>query len=267
MKKIDTTQIVDPTSQQPFTGKSLAFIQQANLEVIGALTKAYLGTDYSATQVYVIERCRKVGNVINNGYIFYGGEIFTFIGADTTAYANVPVIKFQKPYDSAIDPVLFSDGVNKYVHELPQFYIDDGVSGSTSYGDYDDVIFSGKNPTTYYTPAGGNFGAMGVQWTGPLHTYNVEIYIEADVSVTYITDGRLGATFTIKNLLTAGFYPAFCAVLDNTNTSVGKTRTQRMCATWRKTAIAGGTNLEPWVSTGQADQHTFGNVFMRITEF
>lgn len=168
MKKIDTSQIVDPTSQQPFTGKSLKFLQDAIIEVVGANSKAIIGKDYSSSVVYVLSGCEKVGTVISGGYIFYNGEVYIMNGANTAAYANVPVIKFQQPYDSSIDPVFFSDGVNKYVHELPQFYIDDGVSGSTAYGDYSAVIFVNRNKITQI--AGTNTATAGAGLTTVTNT-------------------------------------------------------------------------------------------------
>lgn len=266
MKKIDTTQIVDPTSQQPFTGKSLNFLQESILEVMGAAIKAKIGKNYSATTLYVLDRCKKTAAVIDNGYVFYGGEIFTFIGADTTAYANVPVIKFQQPYDSAIDPVLFSDGVNKYVHELPQLYVDNGVSGSTSYGDYDSIVFVNGAYDTLVTPADINVPAgllkiVGSEWTSPVGVKcNVKVTVECTAEVAWATNGRLGMALNVTDDTTAGNYATMGFVGDNTDSSSGKTRSQMLTCTWYITALAAGHTLSIRSWNTQADDHALKNI-------
>lgn len=264
MKKIDTTQIVDPTSQQPFTGKSLKFIQDANLEVIAAAMLAQIGSSYSATTVYVLSGLTISANVIANGYVFYGGEIYTIIGADTTAYADVPVIKFQQPYDSTIDPIMFSDGVNKYVHELPQFYIDNGVSGSTAYGDYADVVFIKNRETTVVKPSAFNGTAgylkiTGSEFTGPNHKYNVKVVFECDVRVPKATDGKIAYAVNVTNDTTAGNYTETRSLAMN-DTYGGTTRTFPFTFTTYITGIAAGNVLSIRGLNGQTDVHVIENI-------
>lgn len=266
MRKIDTTKIVDPTSQQPFTGKSLNFLQESMLEVMGAAIKAKIGKNYSATTLYVLDRCKKTAAVIDNGYVFYGGEIFSFIGADTTAFANVPVISFQQPYDTTIDPIMFSDGVNKYVHELPQFYISDGTSGSTAYGDYDSIVFVNGAYDTLVSPAditipSGLLKITGSEWTSPVGVKcNVKVTVECTAEVVWATNGRLGMTLNVTNDTAATNYATMGFVQDTTDSSAGKTRSQMMKCTWYITALAAGQTLSIRANNGQADNHSLKNI-------
>lgn len=207
MRKIDTTQIIDPTSQQPFTGKSLKFIQDASIEAIGASVIGLIGANYSATTVYVLSGCTITSSVISNGYVFYGGEVYTFIGADTSAYADTAVVKFQQPYDTSIDPVMFSDGVNKYIHELPQFYIADDVSGSSAYGDYADVVFVNRNSnasiTCTSTSTTTTAQVTGSSWTTPARITNFKISVTGRATVTSHASGATGAVLKIRNVTAA----------------------------------------------------------------
>lgn len=270
MNKIDTSQIVDPTSQQPLTGKSLEFLQAGIADAINGLARGLIGSEYSTSVVYVLNGLEKTGTVIANGYVFYNSEVYFVVGDDISAYANVPVLKNYNPIDPAYDPVIFSDGVNKNVHNIRYLKIFDAVSG-TGISDYSQLEYrniedSIGTPTGFNVAGSSSSNSFGFTYTGKNRTYDVEIYAEMDVSCTYVTNGRLGAQLKIKNLLSAGFYPAYCAVLDNTDTSAGKTRTQRLVATWRKTGIAAGTNLELWIENTQADQLSVGNIYIRANE-
>jgi|688.fasta_scaffold02285_32 hypothetical protein len=114
MKKIDVSQIVDPSIQQPFTGLSLAFLQEANKEMIYAVCRNIIvshGHTFSATTPYFIS-ADNYGGITGDGYVFYGNELYrtseNVAGYDYAIVDTTP--------DSVADPVLFTDSVNRNVH-------------------------------------------------------------------------------------------------------------------------------------------------------
>jgi hypothetical protein len=206
MKLIDTGQIVDPTSQQPFTGKSLDFLQQSMTEITAAMAYALIGANYSASTIYVLSGCAISAGVIGNGYVFWNGQVYTMIGANTAGYADVPVIDLQLSYDLTIDPVTFSDGVNKYIHEINLMYVRDDVSGSGT-ADYADVVFVNRNSNTSVTCTStsttGSVQVTGSAWTTPARITNFKITVTARVSVTTHASAGVEAVLKIRNVTTA----------------------------------------------------------------
>ena len=129
MKRIDTTQIVDPIVKQPFTGRSLKFLQDAKAEDIAAIIKAFVISNvgsYSLTTPYVISGClvTAAGANVSAGEIFYGGQFF-----ETTAIAgatNIPVqFILTKTQDAIADPVEFTDNSFKNVHDIYKYIATD----------------------------------------------------------------------------------------------------------------------------------------------
>lgn len=114
MKKIDVSQIVDPSIQQPFTGLSLTFLQEASKEMTYALCRNIIkskGYTFSPTTPYKIS-ADNYGGITGDGFIFYGNELYRStedtIGLDYALIDTTP--------DVVADPVLFTDSVNRNVH-------------------------------------------------------------------------------------------------------------------------------------------------------
>ena len=111
MKRIDTSFINDPSIQQPFTGNSLDFLQDANKQMVEAICIAIIearGLTYSTSVPYKI-----VDKSPTYSYIFFNGELYYFNEA-ALALANVAVINTTP--DATADPLVFSDNVNRNVH-------------------------------------------------------------------------------------------------------------------------------------------------------
>jgi hypothetical protein len=132
MQKIDTTQIVDPTSLQPFTGRSLEFLQDSldidKAGIIKAFITQTVGS-YSLTVPYVISGCvvSDSGKDVTAGEIFYGGKFY-----ETTAVngaTNVARFMLTKTQDATADPVDFSNGASKNVHDIYKYVPTDVGSG------------------------------------------------------------------------------------------------------------------------------------------
>lgn len=136
MKQIDTTQVVDPNTLQPFTVKSLKFLQDAKAEddagIIEALITNNTGS-YSATTPYVISGCvvSDSGKDVTDGKIFYGGKFYEVVGVNGTT--NVAQLVLTKTQDATADPLTFTDGTNKTVHDIYKYVATDAASG----GDFD----------------------------------------------------------------------------------------------------------------------------------
>jgi hypothetical protein len=116
MKRINTSFAVDPYIQQPFTVKSLDFLQNANKEVIAGICVNLIdntGRGYSETIPYLITSIPIPSTIFSNYYIFFNGELY--VAPDNTGallYAKINVTP-----DATSDPLLFTDSINRNVHE------------------------------------------------------------------------------------------------------------------------------------------------------
>lgn len=142
MKIIDTTQVVDPSTLQPFTSKSLKFLQDSTKELCEWIASTIIGQSYDNTKAYVLNGVLPYGtNQYSDGIILYGGELYYTAGkSTTTAFLLVPVMTIDTANDATADPVTFSDLTSKNVHNIRTLILSDAVSGS---GDFDlsDVIY------------------------------------------------------------------------------------------------------------------------------
>lgn len=134
MKNINITNIVDPTSLQPFTGNSLKFLQDASSEARAGMIKAFITQNlgsYSLTVPYVISGCvvSDSGKDVTDGEIFYGGEYYQLTGVDGTT--NVAQFSLVKTQDSTADPLDFSDGQTHNVHDIFKFVGTDTATTGT----------------------------------------------------------------------------------------------------------------------------------------
>lgn len=266
MNKIDTTQIVDPTSQQPFTGKSLTFLQDATFDALNALARGVVGgQNYSTSVVYALNGLTISASVIANGYVFYNGEVYFVVGANTTAYVNVPVLIAYNPIDAAYDPIMFSDGVNKNVHNIRYLQIADQLTG-TGITDYSQLSFVVNRYETVLTPTGvsvatGHLKLVGSDFTGPNHKYNVKVRIEGDVRVPFVTDGKINWETNVTNETTAANYATDGSTVESVAIASGS-RTIRYVATRYITGLAAGTALSIRQRNQAADAHVFEKIVL-----
>lgn len=113
MKKINTGFAFDPSPQQPFTTKSLDFLQDANKEMITAICRNIIsnhGLTYSSSVPYFISQYNT--SFISDGAVFFNGELYILEeNVATLAYATIDTTP-----NATADPLLFSDGVDRNVH-------------------------------------------------------------------------------------------------------------------------------------------------------
>ena len=136
MKNIDITQVVSPTSKQPFTANSLKFLQDYNAENFAAIVKAFITQSigsYSLTVPYVISGCviTDSNKDVTAGEIFYGGKFFTTTAVNGST--NVAQFVLTKTQDATADPLIFTDGGSKSVHDIYTYVATDTATP----GDFD----------------------------------------------------------------------------------------------------------------------------------
>lgn len=132
MEEISISQISDPNKQQPFTGKSLQFLQNAirkdEAGIIEALVTKIVGS-YSLTVPYVISGCvlSDSNKDVTAGTLFYGGKFYETTSVNGTT--NVARFIKTKSQDATADPITFSDSSTGSVHDIYKYVPTDVASG------------------------------------------------------------------------------------------------------------------------------------------
>lgn len=132
MEEISISQITDPNKQQPFTGYSLQFLQNAlrkdDAGIIEALVTKIVGS-YSLTVPYVITGCvvTDSGKDVTSGTLFYGGKFYETTSVNGTT--NVARFIKTKSQDITADPVTFSDSTTGNVHDIYKYVPTDVATG------------------------------------------------------------------------------------------------------------------------------------------
>ncbi|MGN7818788.1 hypothetical protein ACTJJB_01590 [Chitinophaga sp. 22536] len=134
----------------------MVHLQLAYQEAIAALGQCLAGAAYNPSKVYVLNGCVNSGSGttynISAGSVFYNGEVYLVDAASfTISGPNVAVGIVPNPptvttglsfYSDVIaDPVQFTDGVNRNVHQIRKCVIQPGLSGSgaANYNDFIDI--------------------------------------------------------------------------------------------------------------------------------
>jgi hypothetical protein len=137
MRKIDESEIT-ATSEMYFKKGTWTHLQAAYTELFEAVMRREF-KNYSGSVPYVIYGCVNTGSgsnyIISAGAIFYAGEIYlvdsvTFTaGGGDTCVGTITTTQ----YGTDADPVTFSDGAAKSVHDIRKIVFASGVSGSGTF--------------------------------------------------------------------------------------------------------------------------------------
>lgn len=154
MKKIITSNVVDPSKLQPFTAQSLRFLQEAKEEDVAGLIKALVISNlgsYSLGTPYVISGCvvSDSGKDVTAGEIFYGGKYYETTAVNGTT--NIARFILTASQDATADPLTFSDSSVFNVHTIYKYVATDVASG----GDFTsanlvDIYAGSTNKYTFY---------------------------------------------------------------------------------------------------------------------
>ena len=129
MNRIITTDVLDPSIQQPFTARSLDFLQDTRDEAFRGLCTNIVGNDYNSGIGYKISGVNATGSVYSEGFIWYNNELFYCAGGNITGYANPARLIVTVTNDGTADPLEFTDGVSRNVHNVNRLVISDVASG------------------------------------------------------------------------------------------------------------------------------------------
>jgi hypothetical protein len=180
MEEISISQISDTNKQQPFTGKSLQFLQNAirkdEAGIIEALVTKIVGS-YSLTVPYVISGCvlSDSNKDVTAGTLFYGGKFYETTSVNGTT--NVARFIKTKSQDATADPITFSDSSTGSVHDIYKYVPTDVASG----GDFvaTDLVYlvQASNDVTVVTTNTSNGQTIDVSIvSGSPFTYNNDVY-------------------------------------------------------------------------------------------
>lgn len=139
--KILTNSITDPTILQPWTGPELEYLQNGIIEQIAGLASGMIGSSYTGSTGFRIYGLESYGtNQYKDGYLFYNGELFYSSGkTSTSAFTGSPVFVLTTTNDSTVDPLTFSDGVQRNVTNTRRMNLVDAVSGTGTF-DYSSLV-------------------------------------------------------------------------------------------------------------------------------
>lgn len=126
---------ISSSNAMPVKSGTLQFLQDAHKETVAGLITNILPNPILGT-VYIISGCVNSGTGsvynISAGVIYYNGEIFNFDGISFTltglqkAYARIETTQ----YITNADPVQFTDGVNRNVHNIRKFVVENTITSS-----------------------------------------------------------------------------------------------------------------------------------------
>lgn len=134
MKILNISDISSSTAM-PIKSGTLQFLQDAHKEAIAGLVTNVIPTPLANT-IYILSGCKNTTtapiHTLTAGVLYYNGEIFNFDGATFTltglqkAYARIETTQ----YITNADPVQFTDGVSRNVHNIRKIVIENTITSS-----------------------------------------------------------------------------------------------------------------------------------------
>lgn len=126
---------ISSSNAMPIKSGTLQFLQDAHKETISGLITNLIPTPVPNT-IYILSGCNNSTiapiHTLSAGVLYYNGEIFNFDGATFTltglqkAYARIETTQ----YLTNADPVQFTDGVNRNVHNIRKIVIENTITSS-----------------------------------------------------------------------------------------------------------------------------------------
>lgn len=172
MKKLDTSSISD-SSELPIKSGTLDHIQSAYQEAIAQPIISSI-VNYDSSKIYILYGLINSGSGANynisSGAVFYSGEVFLVDAASgTLTGANVVTGILGTTFfiGSNADPVVFTDGVSRNVHQIRKINLTPGLSGSgiANYSDFrkcNPAAGPGIGEVKMYVGSTGDFDGSGL---------------------------------------------------------------------------------------------------------
>jgi hypothetical protein len=142
MRKLITSSVTNTTAL-PIKAGTLEHLQLAYQEVANALARNAIRRDTDTTRAYILFGCVNSGSTgsmnVSAGAIYYAGEIY-LIDAFTLTVSLAAVAGFTTTYyGTNADPVTFTDGVARNIHEIRKITFTNAASGSGVF-DFNDMV-------------------------------------------------------------------------------------------------------------------------------
>ena len=225
---------ISSSNAMPIKSGTLQFLQDAHKETIAGLITNILPNPDPNT-IYILSGCKNSTvapiHTLSAGIIYYNSEVFNFDGATFTltglqkAYARIETTQ----YLTNADPVQFTDGVSRNVHNIRKIVIENTITSSglpefkdfvtvpSSWLKYDtkEISCDQTYANTYFDSAGlGRLERTG--WAimnGATHVYNgVSVTVPNDFGRVTLHSGGgyvLGATGGSENAVLIGHNHSF----------------------------------------------------------
>lgn len=137
---------VTPSNGFPPKSGTFNFLQLAYTECINAIIEAEIGPTYSPSTAYVLQGCvltSGLGWSVSAGAIYFNGQLYISPAQGGTAgvgtfLVNLLVTQYT---GTDADPVTFTDGIARDVHNITQVSYGYGTSGTGTVCDYTDLCF------------------------------------------------------------------------------------------------------------------------------
>jgi hypothetical protein len=142
MRKLTTSSITNTTAM-PIKAGTLQHLQLAYQEVLNALARNAIGRPTDTTRAYILFGCINSGTAgsmnVSAGAVYYAGEVY-LVDAFTLTVTLAAVAAITTTYYSTnADPVAFTDGVSRNVHEVRKITFSNATSG-TGVFDFNDMV-------------------------------------------------------------------------------------------------------------------------------
>lgn len=158
MRKVDVSS-VNSTTGMPVKSGTIDHLQLAYQEVLTSIAKNLIGRDNDTTRAYILFGLVNSGSTgsmnVSAGAVYFNGEVF-LVDAFTLTVAQTAVASIATTYYSTnADPVTFTDGVQRNVHQIRKITFSDAASGSGlfDFGDMVNTRLPLKNVQTATMPA------------------------------------------------------------------------------------------------------------------
>ena len=133
MRKLSTANISNSTGM-PVKGGTLDHVQLAYQEALNAIARNLIGRDIDNTRAYILFGVLNTGSTsvmnVTAGAVYFAGEVYLVdafnLNVSQAAVANVQTSYYQ----TNADPVTFTDGVQRNVHEIRKIVFTNAASGS-----------------------------------------------------------------------------------------------------------------------------------------
>lgn len=136
MRNLNVSEVSAATGL-PVKSGTFIHLQLAYREALAGIGKAITGIGYDPAKVYILNGCVNSGSGsnynISAGAVFFNGEVYVVDAATFTITGpNVAVGVVTKTYFTGAnaDPVEFTDGVTRTIHEIWKMVAQAGLSGS-----------------------------------------------------------------------------------------------------------------------------------------